>query len=220
MSDTTPFFTKRNMFGRIALFILPVFLVYSLVIPSQVMASKHSPPRQVDDCETVKKIDDFLSFQVSREFLASVGETPESIMKIVRCLDETQRADFWSLLEPLHPVSIAVEIYVEMGYERTTAEALVAELTTEELDELVQFDQLTGGYHHGGFWMMYLVVTVAIIAVIAIALIFVIRELRDDRSRANIQPLNAPDHLATALRSHFRELRSNLGLERTNKPTF
>jgi len=198
--------------------VMLTFTIFSLCVPTLQAAARQqiAGAQNSHECAWTPKFEDFLSYNSGREYLASAGETPASFMNMVDALNADQREHLWTMLAPMHPASMAVEAMIANGYERHVAEELVAQLSPEELDAMVAYDHLEGSFHIGiSVGLLILVVLVAI-------LVFLIM----DKKNMDHTAMNSDDelnHTFAALdgtTDHIKQLRADLGLERTEVPTF
>lgn len=211
---------SRTRFHVVTVFVLAIFAAFTLLLPHEAHARLTSPGKG-GECEWMMKFEDFVSYEASREFLATIGETPRSFLDMARVLDANQRAQLWEVVAPAHPASVAVELFVAGGYDRTTAETLVAELTREEVNAMISYDQLEGGWPGGGLWagLGTALVILAVVVLVALVVYLVYEEQkREDRGGTSLDHL--PEASTATIGDHLRHLRSSMGLERSEKPTF
>lgn len=216
------FHPSSSRFRGTTLLVLLTFSVFCLLVPSRLTAAPQPQAAVPGECELIPKFEDFLSFEASREFLATIGETPESFLAMVEVLDTPRREHLWAVLAPVHPAAIAVEMYAANGYDRDTARLLVGELTHAELDAMIRYDQLEGGWHggHGLWWGLGTAIVILAVVVLIALIVYLVYEEQRREERGGTRLDHLPEASIPAIGSHFRGLRSDLGLERTSKPTF
>jgi len=141
-------------------------LVSSLLPRASLQAQESSaslPPRPT----TTAQVERVLAFASVKEILAVMGETPNSVRSLLAELpDESADAVRRDLLA-ISPERILEDQLVANGYTPEQARETVRVLTPAEIDEVVQFDSMSGGYIVvvPVFMMMFVMVSVAVVAV-------------------------------------------------------